>query len=378
MSFFAGGRRFFGSRSGHAFLLQLGVCGALCRRGRLRVLLFGPELVCRAQERGKGDGAAARRRLRDDLFLCALAIRRTARLSLQRSRPRPSKPSPSRMGGEDVFRLRSGRPIQPGNEEPGRQTPRWPRPSKPSKLSAKPKPKSGFLVADGQVLFRTVYPTFAREESCVACHNQLQPGAHWRADNESHGRLRHRRARNAVPADEPAAGPHELGLGLFVALGLVGFFISRQHFAQITEREKAAAEIGRARQFLDTVVQNIPAVVTVKDIDSGKYVLANRSAESLFGVASEDIVGKARTRLAAGDRGLFARKDREATESGVLPAVDERDLRTADGETRILGTKKLPIPGDAGEPRYLLTLSEDITERKHAEARSPFWRITTR
>ncbi len=43
-----------------------------------------------------------------------------------------------------------------------------------------------------------------------------------------------------------------------------------------------------------------------------------------------------------------------------------------DAETRIFNTKKLLIPGEAGEPRYLLTLSEDITQRKHAEAQIAF------
>ena len=40
--------------------------------------------------------------------------------------------------------------------------------------------------------------------------------------------------------------------------------------------------------------------------------------------------------------------------------------------TRIFNTKKLLIPGEAGEPRYLLTLSEDITQRKQAEAQIAF------
>ena len=41
-----------------------------------------------------------------------------------------------------------------------------------------------------------------------------------------------------------------LGFGLFIALGLVGLVISRQHFGQMAEREaaKAAEELRRVRE----------------------------------------------------------------------------------------------------------------------------------
>jgi len=86
-----------------------------------------------------------------------------------------------------------------------------------------------------------------------------------------------------------------LGAGLFFALGLVGLLISRQHFGHIAERETAAAEIGRARKFLDSVVKNIPDAVTVRDIDSQEYLLANRSAGGSLRRRTDDIVGKAPT-----------------------------------------------------------------------------------
>ena len=143
---------------------------------------------------------------------------------------------------------------------------------------ADPKPKSEFLNAGGQTVFRTVYPSFAREQSCVDCHNSLQPDKlRWKVND----------LMGAFVIDVPAAPflhtilAQSAGLGvlLFVALGLAGLVISRQHFLQMTERELAAAEIGRARKFLDTVIENIPAVVTVKDAGDETYVLANRSAE---------------------------------------------------------------------------------------------------
>jgi diguanylate cyclase (GGDEF)-like protein len=69
---------------------------------------------------------------------------------------------------------------------------------------------------------------------------------------------------------------------------------------------------------------------------------------------------------AAGD--LFPLAD-EAAQTRDLQTIDEHVVHTRHNGTRILTTRNLSIPDETGEPRYLLSLSEDITERKQAEAR---------
>jgi len=44
---------------------------------------------------------------------------------------------------------------------------------------ADPAPVSQFVAIGGEQVFRTVYPSIAREHSCVDCHNKLQPDLHW-------------------------------------------------------------------------------------------------------------------------------------------------------------------------------------------------------
>ena len=60
----------------------------------------------------------------------------------------------------------------------------------------------------------------------------------------------------------------------------------------ITERKRAEDELRRTRTFLDTIVENMPAVLTVKDARDKRYVLVNRAAERSFGVPGAEIVGK--------------------------------------------------------------------------------------
>jgi diguanylate cyclase (GGDEF)-like protein/PAS domain S-box-containing protein len=236
-------------------------------------------------------------------------------------------------------------------------------------FAAKPgaKPESEFVTADGQLKFRTVYPSLA-QPSCVECHNKLQPGQHWQVND----------VMGAFAIDVPAEGflrtiwlqSIGLGLGLFFGLAAIGLVIAILHFRHMREREAAALEVGRARSFLDTIVENMPLMVTVKEASERRYVLVNKAAESLLGVSHDEALGQRLEdvlpkRLSAP---LLA-GDSEALISRGLTVIAEQAIEAPLGGTLILSTKKLPILGENGEPQYLLALSEDITERKAVQER---------
>jgi diguanylate cyclase (GGDEF)-like protein/PAS domain S-box-containing protein len=362
-------RRIPRSRSGRAFLLQLGLCAVLS--AAVACGFYYSSLNWFVAHKSEEKATALRL---VDAFVTTYS---SVRSELGGTAPVPAtfrahsiEAFAKQLVGDDVFRLRwVGRP--------GREIKTAPTDASMAAtieafaVSSAPKPKSEFLTADGQVLFRTVYPSFAREDSCVACHNKLQPGAQWHVGD----------LMGAFAIDVPASPflrtdllqSAGLGAGLFVALGLVGLFISRQHFGQIAERETAAAEIGRARAFLDSVVQNIPDAVTVRDIDSQEYLLVNRSAKAIYGLPPDELVGKRPHDLFPHEiADLVQARDLEVIKSGGLAVVYDHDVRMAGEDRRIFNTTKLLIPGEAGAPRYLMTLSEDITQRKQAEAQIAF------
>jgi diguanylate cyclase (GGDEF)-like protein/PAS domain S-box-containing protein len=235
--------------------------------------------------------------------------------------------------------------------------------------TADPKPASEFLTINNQLMFRTVYPSFAREQSCVDCHNELQPmSARWRLND----------LMGAFVIDVPASPflnsilfeGTGLSLGLFLALGAAGLAFSLVHFRQTSEREAAAAEISSTRAFLHTVIEHMPALVIVKEAHEQRYVLFNRSAETVFGINRVDMVGKRADDLFPKEQAeLFANSDRQALQSRALTDIGEVSVHTPQMGTRILRTKKVPIPGKDGEPQYLLTVSEDVTDRRRAEER---------
>src|ERR1700680_4554430 len=107
-----------------------------------------------------------------------------------------------------------------------------------------PKPVSELLDVNGEQIFRTVYPTVAHEQSCVNCHNALQPGkAQWRLGDVI----------GAFVIDVPMSPfmrtvmwqSTGIGLGLFLALALAGLTISLIHFRQLEALDASAATLGR-------------------------------------------------------------------------------------------------------------------------------------
>ncbi len=138
-------------------------------------------------------------------------------------------------------------------------------------------------------------------------------------------------------------------------------------FEDITALKELQARSRRNELFLDSVVENIPDMVFIKEADELRFARVNRAAERLLGQAREDLVGKTdHDFFPASEADFFVQMDREVLRQLEARDIPEEPIHTADG-VRFLHTKKVPIVDASGEPRYLLGVSEDITERKRLD-----------
>ncbi len=128
-------------------------------------------------------------------------------------------------------------------------------------------------------------------------------------------------------------------------------------------------QLSEANQFLATLVDNIPHMIFVKSADELRFVRLNKASEGLLGQAREELIGKSDHDLfPRSEADFFTSKDRAVLASGVVLDIPEEPIHTRFMGERILHTKKIPLYDAEGRARYLLGISEDITERKQAEA----------
>ena len=133
---------------------------------------------------------------------------------------------------------------------------------------------------------------------------------------------------------------------------------------QALELQRSEARAEQALAFLDAIIENIPDMVFVKDADKLAFVRFNRAGETLLGIPRDQLIGKSDFDFFPREEAeFFVAKDRETLDNKALVDIAEEPIQTRAGE-RWLHTKKVPIVDADGVPRYLLGISEDITDRK--------------
>ncbi|MDP3077773.1 EAL domain-containing protein [Bradyrhizobium sp.] len=138
----------------------------------------------------------------------------------------------------------------------------------------------------------------------------------------------------------------------------------------ITERQHLEQERDRNYAFLRQIVDHIPTQITVKDARDRRYLLINRVAEAQFGLPREAVIGKTA-------QDLFS-----TAVANIIAADDDATLLSADGlfrdehadlwesearGKRFITSRRIGIPDQAGQTRYIINVVHDVTERRRAD-----------
>src|SRR5258708_3393041 len=116
-------------------------------------------------------------------------------------------------------------------------------------------------------------------------------------------------------------------------------------------KRASASDLARERDklrslnwFLDSIIENIPDMIFVKDASTLEFVRVNRAGEELLGIDREELLGR-------GDHDFFPKEeadhfisaDRDVIEQRKIALVEDEPVETRKNGRRSLSTTRIPI-----------------------------------
>jgi len=143
--------------------------------------------------------------------------------------------------------------------------------------------------------------------------------------------------------------------------------------ATAAELERSKQSLDDTRTFLDSIIENTPVAVVVKDARTRQYILINRAFEAMRGLPRAELLGRTVCDVhTEADARRINDADTESIQSGDGVTYKELELNIPLRGTRLQATRRLVIKDSQSEPKYLIAVIEDVTERKKAEQRIAF------
>src|SRR5258708_6959356 len=136
----------------------------------------------------------------------------------------------------------------------------------------------------------------------------------------------------------------------------------------LAELATSEQESRKNRDFFESIIENIPNMVFLKEARELRFFRMNKAGHRLLGYSPEDLLGKNDYDFFPKEEAdFFTNADRKTLQANKVLLIEEESIHTKEGENKILRTRKIPLFGLDGTPQYLLGISEDITEHKRAE-----------
>ena len=127
------------------------------------------------------------------------------------------------------------------------------------------------------------------------------------------------------------------------------------------------SDLARERSHLRTLINTLPDLVWLKDID-GVYLSCNKRFEQFFGASEAEIQGKTDFDFVDREQAeLFRANDRAALNADAPRKNEEWITFASDGHRELVETTKAPMRDAHGNLIGVLGISRDITERQAAE-----------
>jgi len=131
-----------------------------------------------------------------------------------------------------------------------------------------------------------------------------------------------------------------------------------------TDQRKMSKKLATTTHFLESVIDNIPVCVAAKNIEDGRYILANRAFEQFSGLSRDRIIGQTADMVYVPEAAqAVTQADYDAIMSPTSQTRNELSIEHH-GERRLVACNRMIARDDKGKPEFLVALFEDVTERR--------------
>ena len=131
-----------------------------------------------------------------------------------------------------------------------------------------------------------------------------------------------------------------------------------------SERRRLSRQLASTKQFLESVLDNVPVCVVAKTIEDGRYIFANRAFDRFAELSRNEILGKRADEI----YGSEAAATVEAADRAALDSTDghfSNEFVIEHGSKKyVLASHRVVARDDKNQPEFLIALFEDVTDRR--------------
>ena len=140
----------------------------------------------------------------------------------------------------------------------------------------------------------------------------------------------------------------------------------------VDARHRSEEELRTMRNYLDLVIENLPVLVSVRDVKTGRFISLNRAGESMTGLTRDQVIGRTWHEVYGRQfADLYREMDRRAIADGQQIERPRDVMLRADGRTLIVNQRVVPVfDGAQAEQRsatYVMSIVDDLTDEVRAE-----------
>ncbi|AFY85195.1 response regulator [Oscillatoria acuminata] len=137
---------------------------------------------------------------------------------------------------------------------------------------------------------------------------------------------------------------------------------------ELTHCPEVEAELAQTKTFLNSVIENMPLGLFIKDATTLQFIRWNKASEQQFGYSQDQVLGKTDYDLFHPEEAeFFTQSDRQALLTQQMADIPLEIVQTPHQGMRLHHTRKVPIVDENNTPQYLMGISEDITDWVEAQ-----------